>query len=214
VIASFTHSEPGGHRENQDAFEVRPLPGTTDGYLCAVADGQGGRAGGALAAALACKACLDAASGCPVADLLGPAAWIPILRAADEAVAACKEAGATTLVAFCLTENALCGGSGGDSAAVVVNPRQPPAILTRGQQKNPPVGSGAAVFVPFSTGLLPPWTVLAMTDGVWKYAGWEQVFAAAAACSGTAMIGALRKAASLPASGRLQDDFTLVGFQG
>ena len=46
MITSFTHTEPGGHPENEDRFEVRPVPGGPGCYLCAVADGQGGRSGG------------------------------------------------------------------------------------------------------------------------------------------------------------------------
>ena len=47
--------------------------------------------------------------------------------------------------------------------------------LTANQIKNPPVGSAAAVFTPFAGRLERPWTVLAMSDGVWKYVGWERV---------------------------------------
>ena len=47
--------------------------------------------------------------------------------------------------------------------------------LTSSQRKNPPVGSGGAIFVPFACRLIRPWQVLAMSDGVWKYAGWEAI---------------------------------------
>ena len=48
-------------------------------------------------------------------------------------------------------------------------------VVTGCQTKDPPVGSGEAFFVPFAAELTPPWLVLAMTDGVWKYAGWHRL---------------------------------------
>ena len=53
-----------------------------------------------------------------------------------------------------------------------------------------------------------------MSDGVWKYAGWETVREVALETSGQACIDALREKALLPGSGRLQDDFTLVVLEG
>jgi hypothetical protein len=85
-------------------------------------------------------------------------------------------------------------------------------VLTEHQQKNPPVGSGAAIFVPFAARLVRPWVVLAMSDGVWKYVGWNHVFKAASANRGPRIIETIRDMARLPGSGTLQDDFTLVAF--
>ena len=53
-------------------------------------------------------------------------------------------------------------------------------------------------------------TVLAVTDGVWKYAGWESLLNTAVAEAGTEIIDRLRARAALPATGALQDDFTVV----
>jgi hypothetical protein len=108
----------------------------------------------------------------------------------------------------------LCGGSSGDSAVVVQNAGQTPHILTKHQKKNPPVGSRGADFVPFSLSLVHPWTVLAMTDGVWKYAGWDSIFAALSEGKGENIIRTLREKAAMSRTGQLQDDFTLVVFQG
>lgn len=108
----------------------------------------------------------------------------------------------------------LCGGSSGDSAALVRHAKQPPCILTREQKKAPPVGSPGAVFVPFSAHLLPPWMVLAMTDGVWKYTGWDSIFAAISEGTAEGISHALRRKAALPRTGQLQDDFTLAVFMG
>jgi hypothetical protein len=214
VIHHFAHSEPGGHRDNQDCWEVRRHASEPPLYLCAVADGQGGQSGAALASGTACKACLDIASSCSREKLLSPSTWPGILQAADKAVADCAGAGYTTLVAFGLTEKMVCGSSSGDSAAVVVNPGLGPDILTDNQVKNPPVGSGAAVFEPFGLCLFSPWTLLALTDGVWKYAGWDSVIAAATRSTGDAILRTLRQKAALRRTGGLQDDFTLVVFQG
>jgi hypothetical protein len=206
------HTEPGGHVENQDRVEVHVVPGSGDGYVCALADGQGGQAGAALAAAIACQSCHAGASAFRRVQLLSPFIWSEILRQSDEAVADAEHAGFTTLIGFCLTDNALCGCSSGDSAVVVLSAGEPPRILTKHQMKNPPVGSRGAVFVPFTVRLLSPWTVLAMSDGVWKYAGWDSILASKG--TGETIIHALREKAALPRTGQLQDDFTLVVFQG
>jgi hypothetical protein len=129
-------------------------------------------------------------------------------------VADAEKAGFTTLIGFCLTENALCGASSGDSAVALLNAGEPPRILTKHQMKNPPVGSRGAIFVPFSVRLVHPWTVLAMTDGVWKYAGWDTIFAVSSEGAGEAILQKVREKAALPRTGQLQDDFTLVVFQG
>ena len=65
-------------------------------------------------------------------------------------------------------------------------------ILTRHQFKDPPVGSGEASFVPFTARLASPWTVLALTDGVWKYAGWDHVLQVAAQCPKVAEVRCAR----------------------
>jgi hypothetical protein len=193
---------------------VIPLPGASSAYLCVVADGQGGQAGGACAAAIACHTCLKTASSFRVDQLLSPRTWPAILRQSDETVAIARDAGFTTLIALCLTENAICGASSGDSAILLLNAGQPPHTLTERQVKNPPVGSRGAVFMPFASQLVKPWTLLAMTDGVWKYVGWESVLAVVATEKGRSIIEKLREKALLQRTRLLQDDFTLAVFQG
>jgi hypothetical protein len=97
---------------------------------------------------------------------------------------------------------------------VLLNPGQPAHILTGHQVKNPPVGSRGAVFVEFAAPLAPPWKVLVMTDGVWKYAGWEEVLRIVAAEQGQCILSALQERARLARTGGLPDDFTAVLFQG
>src|SRR5438105_1179083 len=70
MVAVFCHSEPGGHPANEDVAVVRLLPFEEACYICAVADGQGGRAGSAVAAQVACQVCLEVASRYPLEKLL------------------------------------------------------------------------------------------------------------------------------------------------
>lgn len=210
-MQTFTCSEPGGHLVNEDAFAIQPLE--AGGILCVVADGQGGRSGGAQASRLACRVCMEVAVGQSAKRLLLPGTWSEIVHAADAAVLADSAAGFTTLVAFCIGHGFVCGGSNGDSAAVVVNADNSYTCLTEKQRKNPPVGSGAAAVELFSAQLMEPWKVLAMTDGVWKYASWESVARAAGEKNGNALIDSIHSAALSQRSKSLQDDFTLVVIQ-
>jgi hypothetical protein len=146
-------------------------------------------------------------------QLLLPGVWIEILGKADRIVGKEPEAGFTSLLAFCATAHHLAGASSGDSALVVGSANGSPTILTARQLKNPPVGSGAATGVGFTAKLTSPWTVVAMTDGVWKYAGWEAVFKALAERKGQDIMDTLREGARLRQSGAFQDDFTLVVLQ-
>lgn len=211
MIDVFHHSEPGGHPHNEDAFEIRALPPELGAYLCVIADGQGGQPGGGEAARLACRVCADTAARLEPAALLLPTTWTTILSTVDRAVADEPTAGYTTVVAFAVTGSRVCGASCGDSAAVLFQGGDPMVILTDGQQKNPPVGSGFATFVSFAANLVLPWLVLAMSDGVWKYAGWERIAKAASERRGERLITSLLKLTRLR-SGALQDDFTLIGF--
>ena len=210
MIRTLSHSEAGGHAENEDAFDIRTHPDAPECLLVAVADGQGGRAGAGMAARLACKICLDAASSLTPAKLFLPSTWVTILATADEAVSAEPAAGFTTLIGFFVAGDWLCGASSGDSAVYYLSSGKKGEVITERQHKDPPVGSGAANFVPFGAQLQRPWIVLAMTDGAWKYAGWDTLCKVAAEQRDDAVIGRVLDRARLPRSGGLQDDFTLV----
>jgi PPM family protein phosphatase len=214
MIRAVTHSEAGGHVLNEDAFIVGVHPDDPEGYLCAVADGQGGQFGGGPAARLACETFLKVASQATLAELMLFRLWDDILAHVDHVVADDPHSGFTTLITFCIARGQLAGASCGDSALVVAEPQQEPLVLTARQSKDPPVGSGGAVFVPFSMKLHAPWTVLAVTDGVWKYAGWDAVLQAATSASGEEVVSTLRKRAAPPQSGAMQDDFTIIILRG
>lgn len=179
----------------------------------AIADGQGGRSGGAPAARIACQACLDAACGLPPDELTVSDTWVDLAARADAAVAADREAGYTTLVAFCVRGDRLAGASVGDSAAVLLTEVWSGVRLTDRQQKNPPIGSGEAFAMPFGVRLPTPWAVLAITDGVWKYGAWEHILPLKPNVPGQEMVEALLKRVRLPGSGELQDDFTAVALR-
>jgi ABC-type polysaccharide transport system permease subunit len=49
-----------------------------------------------------------------------------------------------------------------------------------------------------------------MSDGVWKYVGWDRIIAIASRARRRLLIAELQEAARLPGSGRFQDDFTVV----
>ncbi|HJZ56335.1 MAG TPA: protein phosphatase 2C domain-containing protein [Gemmataceae bacterium] len=209
MIRLLTFSEAGGHPENEDAFLANQLPGEPEGALVCVADGQGGRAGGRKAARLACEVAAATACSRTSEELADSGAWQTILSDADAAVAADAEAGFTTLIGFAVRNEFLVGASCGDSAVFVVSGTE---LLepTKRQFKNPPVGSGEADFIPFEVRLARPWRVLAMSDGVWKYAGWQRVRELAARLGGEELIAALQAAARLRLSGEFPDDFTVV----
>jgi serine/threonine protein phosphatase PrpC len=198
MIRTLSFSAAGGHPVNEDAFVLRPLPNGT-GWLVALADGQGGRAGGARAAQLACQVVTTRAD-----------AGVECLTEADAAVAADPAAGLTTLVALCVEGDRVTGASCGDSAALAAWGDGFIRILTSRQFKNPPVGSGEAQFVPFEVELTRPWRLLVMSDGVWKYAGWDRISNLVVRLSGEELLTELQTAARLTTSGEFSDDFTVV----
>jgi PPM family protein phosphatase len=207
----FSFTEAGGHPANEDSFRIEPHPENPQLFLVALADGQGGQSGGARAAKLAVDACIEAARHTSPERLLNhPAVWREILHVADDAVLADPDAGFTTLIGFVAGEGvAPVGASCGDSAAVMVHDGAS-ALLTDHQFKNPPVGSGEANFIPFHGSVGLPWSLLAMTDGVWKYAGWDAITDSVCELHGQRLIDTLAARARLPGSGRFPDDFTLV----
>lgn len=205
-IASDTRPGCG---ENQDALVVERHPKDPRMLLVAVADGQGGQPGAKAAAQQACHLVVQAATECRPGSLLWAGKWKRLLCRTDKALRADADAGFTTLIAFAVLQRRLCGAASGDSALMAVT-RRDVQILTKGQMKIPPVGSGRASAFAFKFRLDPPWTILAMTDGVWKFAGWDRIWdKALESCNPDSMIESLRGAAA-HSVGSLQDDFTLV----
>jgi serine/threonine protein phosphatase PrpC len=208
-MRTYSFSAAGGHPVTEDAFVLHQLH-REEGWLVALADGQGGRAGGKRAAQLACEAAVRHALSLSADQRTEGSAWADVLTHADAAVAADREAGFTTLVGLCVSGDRVAGASCGDSAAVAVCHERAPRVLTSRQFKNPPAGAGDADFVPFEMELAQPWRLLVMSDGVWKYASWDRVWDCAVRLSGEELIAELQDAARLRGSGEFQDDFTVV----
>jgi serine/threonine protein phosphatase PrpC len=213
MIHAFSFSELGqGHATNQDAFQVRRHPADEDCWLCTLADGQGGQFGGERAAKISCRAAMDAAADRRVGDLTEHGTWVTVIHAADKSVAADPDAGHTALLAFCVVRGRLLGASNGDCALLAQTTGRVEEV-TKGQRKDPPIGSGCVVGVPFATNLVSPWLILAMSDGVWKYVSWQHISETTGKMRGQAIIDSLQAQARLPRTGRFQDDFTLVVLQ-
>jgi hypothetical protein len=53
-----------------------------------------------------------------------------------------------------------------------------------------------------------------LSDGVWKYVGWDRLIALARQHDGTVLIDALQPPARLRGSRRFPDDFTIVLLEG
>jgi hypothetical protein len=208
TTASFTAA--GGHPRNEDAFLVQPHAADPSCWLCALADGQGGRSGGARAAQLACWTVIDQALRQAPHQLADGLTWSAILRQVDEVVRQDSQAGFTTLIGLAIVGNELAGASQGDSAAFVLAQGEPVRELTRAQHKNPPIGLGGVLPIPFGARLVSPWRVAAMSDGVWKYSGWQPLLEAIARLSGEELLHRLQERVRLRGSGEFPDDFTIV----
>jgi serine/threonine protein phosphatase PrpC len=208
----FVHSEAGYNHQNEDAVEVQAHPKDGSILLCALADGQGGQYGGAAAAQIAVQKCLQLGSAYGAKQLLDPAIWCEILSGADDAVSQEPSAGYTTLIGLCVTHNGIYGASCGDSAALLINNGQP-SLLTENQRKNPPVGSTAAVPIEFSARLDPGFQIVVVSDGVWKYVGWDAIIELCSKYQGYSLVSALRQLSLERNAGKLPDDFSVALLQ-
>jgi hypothetical protein len=213
VIKVFSASEAGGHSVNEDAFLVRQHPDDSSCWICALADGQGGRSGGGRAAQFAAFWLMRLAEHQSPSLLMDVRAWATFFQQTDASVEADKDAGFTTLVGLCVKDDKICGGSNGDSAVAIFDKTREGSEQTAYQMKNPPIGSGTAAFVPFATELQGPRMVVAMSDGVWKYVRWDRIKETGKRLRGQAFVDEMLQLARLPGSGGLQDDFTLVVMQ-
>jgi serine/threonine protein phosphatase PrpC len=213
MCVAFTWSEPGGHAANEDAFVVEQHPRDPSCWIGALADGQGGRSGGGEAARLACRAVIETAATRPVDALRRNATWLDMLRAADQRVHADDRAGYTTLIGLAVAGDRIVGASNGDSELWLMGGDGRVSELTDRQEKNPPIGSGYAAIAPFAAPLVRSWLVLAMSDGVWKYVGYDAIREALETFRGQGLIDALLSRARLPRTGGLPDDFTAVVLQ-
>jgi serine/threonine protein phosphatase PrpC len=189
-----------GNPENQDRGLV-----LHDGpriILC-VADGAGGRSGGAEAASLAVKLIRQDAYMLSNAE-----ACVTALRKLDEEMANDPVAGETTCVLVIVTPEEIFGASVGDSGAWWIPEKGNHLNLTDAQQRKPFVGSGSAWPVPFRHKNQPGHLLLA-TDGLLKYTSAERIIQT---CLENPVEVAAQRLIELVRyeSGRLPDDVTLI----
>ncbi|MGP8202215.1 MAG: PP2C family serine/threonine-protein phosphatase [Limisphaerales bacterium] len=189
-----------GNLENQDrGLIIHDGPRT---LLC-VADGAGGRSGGAAAADMAVELVRQNVSLMGDADLCAE-----VLCKMDSAIAADQVAGETTCAVAIVTPEEIFGASVGDSGVWVIPQNQTYVDLTRAQQRKPFIGSGGAWPVPFqlprNVGLL-----LVATDGLLKSISVEWIIAACREHAPDVAAQMLIGLVQYP-SGSLPDDVTII----
>ncbi len=205
------HTEPGGKEENEDCLLMRPHPQDNSVWIACIADGQGGRSNGGVAAQTACASYYEKASRLFSRDLFDPKTQQDLFHQVDQAVALTE--GFTTFIAVIFDPSCLIGGSSGDSKVYATTGQSSMEELTIQQRKNPPVGSGEAVFEIFTRPLFPKLRLLMVTDGVWKYAGYENVKNALEADAFSEVATVLRAATLTRCGTTLPDDFSLIGIE-
>lgn len=202
----ITFTEAGGHEQNEDAFDWKPIEG--DGIIAFLADGQGGRANGGPAARLACSEGIKDAENASIESLQDLRHWASWLGTINRTVTDAEGTGYTTFIGLCINENQVVGVASGDSMALLVT-NDEMVDLTAKQHRNPPVGSGMAVGMPFEMTLKTPWKLLMMSDGAWKYIGTHWIVEMARQASGSTLLEQMQQAARMPGNGRFQDDLTV-----
>jgi serine/threonine protein phosphatase PrpC len=203
-----SHTEPGGKLLNEDYLIARRHPSAPDTFICLLADGQGGRAHGALAARTACESAWAQAIQRPVHTLFADGTWPSILQQADHEIS--LTGGFTTLIALAVTRDFAAGASSGDSKVFFKHPLHSDLYeWTSRQHKNPPVGSQSADFVPFMCHAIGDGRILMVSDGVWKYCGYD---ALKQSCElpAASVTDHLRKAVLSRAGSTLPDDFSII----
>jgi serine/threonine protein phosphatase PrpC len=205
----WIHSEAGHNHINEDAVAIESHPQDPSLWICVLADGQGGQAGGGAASRLAVTKAIDLAAAIAPGQLRNEKTWLDIVAAVDDAVRDDNSAGFTTLIVAAVDNRNVCGAACGDSLGLLVD-SQNFLSLTQRQRKNPPVGTGAAFPVAFSPARPEASKVLLTSDGVWRFIGSEAIAAIARENSGTRIIEMLRRQQLQSHGGRLGDDFSLI----
>ncbi len=194
-------SEPGpllsavrverGNRELQDRAAVFVARFE---LVCLVADGVGGRAGGAEAA----TALLEAVAREP--ETLLP---VPFLQDMDGALCGVGE---TTAVLARVSADRITGGVVGDSGAWLVGQGKHKVLST---VSKPYLGSGAAFPRPFRGSWELP-TLLLASDGLLRYTDPARIVKACSASDLEEACDALLQLVRLPLSGEYPDDVSIV----
>jgi len=206
-VTCFTEAKSEG--VNEDAVESAQHPEESTIWIMALADGQGGRTGGADAAQTAVKRAVQVALSAPVQKLLSGRFWVQLLLDVDKAVSDNPDAGFTTFVGVAITEQTIVGVSSGDSQAVLIRPTGIAVTLTDNQKKNPPVGSQMCHPTLFSAPVPANSRLLLMSDGVYKFVPSETIVSTIAEVEARDAIKTIRDLA-VGRSGTLYDDFSVA----
>jgi serine/threonine protein phosphatase PrpC len=166
-FATALYVEPAEKRL-EDRAAIIPIP---DGLVLVLADGAGGRPGGAEAADAVIR--LARAAIGSIGDPLDPSCWSALLGDIDQEIRGDPAAGETTAVVMAVTPRGLAGASVGDSGAWLIRP-DGMTDLTARQERKPGLGTGVARAVPFACREL--WgTLLVASDGLLKYTSPERI---------------------------------------
>lgn len=188
--SSCVEEERPGRGEDRVAAFTFP-----DRVIAIVVDGAGGTSGGARAADAVCEAFRGVTQDTP--------AWVEWLKILDQQLAASPSCGlAAVAVVEIRQDGMISGASVGDCEAWVFG-HEGPVNLTVAQVRKPLLGSGEARPVAFSARL--SGTLVAGTDGLWKYAARSKIRDAAEVRPLEAAVTALVDGVRLR-SGKLQDD--------
>jgi serine/threonine protein phosphatase PrpC len=155
-----------GNLENQDRAGVIFC---AERLVLVVADGAGGRSGGAEAAEMTAKLVRENANRLTTDD-----DCVRLLREIDKQVSSDPVAGETTCVVAVVTRSSIVGASVGDSGAWFVTAKEM-YDLTWQQARKPFVGCGAVRITPFNSTDVPAGTLLLATDGLLKYTSPERI---------------------------------------
>ncbi len=182
-----------GHGEDRIATVALP-----DRLLAIVADGAGGTSGGAAAAEAICAALSECADSVP-------ASWGDWLAVLDRKIASAPSCGLAAAVVIELRDDgAIVGASVGDCEAFIYGDGEP-IDLTSAQHRKPLIGSGDAVPVSFSARASSGGTLVAGSDGLWRYMSRARIREAASTRPLEALATALVEAVKLR-NRTLQDD--------
>jgi serine/threonine protein phosphatase PrpC len=185
----------------EDRAEVFHLGADT---ILVVADGAGGRPGGAAAAEGVIRCVREHAPSLHRGD---PKAWCRLLSEVDGCLQRDPDAGETTAVVLAVSRDGIAGASVGDSEAWLIGPNGYVALTER-QHPKPGLGTGMAKPVAFRARSFVG-TLLVATDGLFKYADAAAICTAARDADLHAAASRLTELVRRPA-GALPDDLALV----
>lgn len=187
---------------SEDRVEIIATPRCC---VIVVADGAGGTSGGAAAAETVVREVKSAAVGSE--DLRTAKDWCRLLAAVDRKLFD-GAIGQSTAVIATVTARDVEGASVGDSEAWLIKPHAC-TVLTEQQRRKPLLGDGAATPVPFAAEFKAADTLLAGTDGLFKYSTHQRICEAALQPNLQHALRELVDSVRLR-SGKLQDDVGLV----